>query len=653
VPLILRQSSPAAGPLQALLDQQARLRLSQMPGLQVLLDSGANATAPSPPPSPYDLGLTLLAMGELATGMDALREAAASGPNSRAAWRKIGEIQKRAGDTAGAEAAFQASENAAAGPAAPNRQPPNPATLDRAEREARALLEGRSPAAAEPLLRDRLRQTPDDAAMLRVLGDTIMRANRYTEAERLFERALELAPAYAGALHGLALSLFKQGKATRAIPHVEQLLARQPNDLSYRILLASCLALAGRADRAIPLYEAALREAPRHVDLWQSYAQALKTAGRREESARALRKCVELAPDDGQAYWSIINQSAAPPSDADITAMRAQLASTALPTPKRFHFHYALAHALEKRGDYATSFQHYADGARLYRSMHPYRADEITKQVRRKTKLFSPAFFGARAGWGNPDPSPIFILGMPRAGSTLIEQILASHSAVEGTQELPELFLIASTLEETARGAGATYPECLERYAASDFAEFGRRYIESAAPYRQTARPFFIDKMPTNWLEIGLIAAILPNAKIIDARRDPMANGFAAFSMYFSHGMEFSYDLRDIGRYYNDYLTLMQHVDTVLPGRVHRVVYENMVTDTETEIRRLLAYCGLDFEPACLRFWETRRVVTTASAGQVRRPIFREGLTHWRNYEPWLGPLAETLASRQQTGHGA
>jgi tetratricopeptide (TPR) repeat protein len=632
---VLHPAATQAAPLQEMFNPRARP--SDAGGRPAMAGSS----------SAYDLGLTLLAMGEQVAAREALREAAAHGPNRRAAALKLGGLLMLAADREACEVVTRLAESAPEDASLAATNAPN-AKLQRAEREVRAEIAGMSPDVADLLLRDRLRKSPIDAARLRVLADLAAGRLLHRDAERLLERVLELAPNYAGARHGYALALFRQGKEDRAIPHVERLLAQQPNELPYRILLASCLAAVGNAERAIVLYEAALREAPNHHDLIHSYAQALKIAGRRDDSVRALRTCISVAPDSGQAYWNIINISGTPPSQADIEAMRAQLAGGQLSPETRFHFHYALGHALDKLGDFANSFQHYAAGAKLRRNILDYRPGDVAGQVRHRIKFFSAEYCADRHGDGDPSASPIFILGMPRAGSTLIEQILASHSSVEGTQELPVISHIAIDLQEAAkRESVSSYPECLAKLAKHDFADLGRRYLESASFYRKTKRPFFVDKMPSNWQETGLIHAILPNARIIDARRDPMANGFGAFSMYFSQGMDFSYDLRDIGLYYNDYLNLMDHFDSVLPGRVHRVTYENVVNDTETEIRRLLDYCGLPFEPGCLRFWENKRVVTTASANQVRRPIFREGLEHWRNYEPWLEPLRQALNERK------
>jgi hypothetical protein len=348
-----------------------------------------------------------------------------------------------------------------------------------------------------------------------------------------------------------------------------------------------------------------------------------------------------LAPGLGDAYWSLANLKVASFSAAEEAAMQAQAARDDLSTDDRLHLHYALGKAFEDRGDYAASFENYASGARLRREAIAYSADEGHAQMLRSKRVFTPSLFADHEGQGHPSDEPIFILGLPRSGSTLIEQILASHSAVEGTMELPYIGLIALSLG--ARGAGDPYPEAMATLDAGALARLGESFTDSAGQHRKLGKPFFIDKMPNNFSHIGLIQLILPKAKIIDARRHPLGVCFSAFKQHFAQGQNFTYDLGDLGRFYRDYVELMAHFDTVLPGRIHRVIYEDLVEDTETQVRRLLDYCGLPFEEGCLRFYENTRAVRTVSSEQVRRPIFRGGLDQWRHYEPWLGPLKAAL----------
>ena len=582
-------------------------------------------------------------MDDLTGAVHALRQAVALDPGLGAAWARLGDILAQTGDSEGARAAHTAA--AAAAPSAPRPPRPRaPAKLDAAERQLRTRLHGRTPEAIERLLRAHLRNLPTDATALLVLAQTCMEQGRARQAERLLARALELAPAYTQARHFYAVTLFRQGKEAQAAAQIEPLLAHDPRNIAYRTLLASSLAITGPITRAIGIYERLIKDAPKQADLWLSYAQALKHAGRREDSVRAFRTVLGFAPHSGQAHWGLQDLTTGMPAAEDITAMQANLARADLAAENRCYFHYALASALEKSRDYVDSFAHYAAGAKLWRTQIAYNPEDTTERVRRAKAVFTTDLLEARAGQGCPDPAPIFILGMPRAGSTLIEQILASHSEVEGTSELPELgHLVHQLGPRRGIGSGQSYPECLLAMGADALADLGRLYIERTRIYRVTDRPCFIDKMPANWIDTGLIALMLPNAKIIDARRAPMASCFAAFKRYFSQGQNFTYDLDELGRYYNDYAELMSHFDAIVPGRVRRVDYETMVADTEGEIRRLLAYCGLAFEPACLRFWETRRAVSTVSSEQVRRPIFRDGLDQWRNFEPWLGPLKASL----------
>ena len=600
----------------------------------------------APPRALYELALTSIALGDDPAAIAALREAIARRPGFAAAWKTLAAALLRTGDAAAAaEAARKAARQAAlaADPDPAQASPPiPPARLEAAERSWRDRLAGTPPDTAEMLLREALSRDPLDAAALHLLAERTLKAGQPHVAASMFARALELAPAYAAARHLYAVALFDQRRDVQAIAELRHLLSKSPTNPSYRILLGSCLAKTGDFAEAIRVYDSVLKDQPTHLGLWLSFAQALKAAGRREDSERAFRRCLALSPSCGDAHWGLQNLSTDAPCEAELQTLRCLLDDASLPALTRFQLHYTLAYALEKAGDAEASFAEYTAGAKIRRDMLGYRADEITTRVRRTKSLFTAAFLAARQGSGCPDPAPIFILGMPRAGSTLVEQILASHSAVEGTQELPEISHLAD--EIAAKYGGQTrFPECVAHCDATEFAELGARYLERCRAYRRTGKPMFIDKMPGNWVNAGLIHLMLPNARIIDARREPMANGFGAFKKYFSAGQDFSYNLTDIGRYYTDYRDLMAHFANVLPGRIHDVQYERLVDDTEAEIRRLLTYCGLLFEPGCLRFWASDRAVSTASAQQVRRPIYREGLDLWRRYEPWLDELRAAL----------
>ncbi len=518
------------------------------------------------------------------------------------------------------------------------------ASLAQAETRLRAMIGTLPPGIAAAALRDYVKANPEDAAGLRMLAENDIGAQRYPDAVRSLERALALAPAYHEARKIYANLLLAMGRTADALPHVKQLAAAQPQDSAHRMCLAWCLGDTGDFVGAISLYDDLLDDIGEQPKYALHYADMLKYAGHRASAVHVYRTCLDYTPSMGEAWWSLANMKNEKLSEADIAIMQAQLADSGLGARDRFHIHYALGLALEQAGDYAASFSHYAKGAELKRATITYNGGELPALMQRSKSFFTPARFASAAGAGCPDRAPIFIVGLPRAGSTLIEQILACHSQVEGTKELPEISNIVRDIGTVPGNEGAfIYPGCLASMDAQALAALGQRYIDRTRIYRHSDKQFFIDKMPANWAHAGLIAMILPNAKIIDARRHPMGTCFSAFKQLFGHGVHYSYDLTDLGRYYAAYAGRMAHYDGAMPGRIHRVEYENMVADPETEIRRLLAYCGLAFEPACLRFWESERAVATPSAEQVRQPIYREGLHQWRHYAPWLGPLRAAL----------
>ncbi|HPU15262.1 MAG TPA: sulfotransferase, partial [Polymorphobacter sp.] len=431
-----------------------------------------------------------------------------------------------------------------------------------------------------------------------------------------------------------------------ALVQIDQLLARDPRNPGMRNLKAAVLARIGQFEGAIELYASVLADYPNQPKAWMSYGHTLKTIGRLADSITAYRTAIEQAPQLGEVWWSLANLKTLRFTDADVAAMHAQLARDDISDEDRFHLDFALGKAFEDAKAYEQSFAHYAKANALRRQGIHYDADEISDHRARSTAFFTRAFFAERAGQGCPARDPIFVVGLPRAGSTLIEQILSSHSQIEGTTELPDIIWTANRIgERKLRAERSRYPEAMADLSADEIAALGQAYLDSTRIQRQTDRPLFIDKMPNNFQHVGLIATILPNAKIIDARRHPMGGCFAGFKQHFARGQNFSYSLEDIGRYYADYVELMAHYDKVLPGRVHRVFYEDMVADSETQIRGLLDYLGLPFEAACLSFHETERAVRTPSSEQVRQPIYTAGVELWQHYDKWLGPLRATLGS--------
>jgi tetratricopeptide (TPR) repeat protein len=617
-------------PLATLLLGVARRRGGDAEASQAILDPLARSQ-PNWAAAHYELGVTLGARGDGESAVTVLKRAVHLKPDMPDAWRALGDHLTTIGDARGADDAYAQHIRFS------TRDP-------RLLEAATALCDNKIPI-AESLLRTHLKQHPTDVPALRMLAEVAARLGRYADAEVLLERALELAPSFEPARHNYAVILHRHHKSAPAWAQVEKLLAADPTNPSYRNLKAAIATTIGEYDQALQLYASVLAEYPRNAKVWMSYGHALKTANRQAECVETYRKSIELAPHLGEAYWSLANLKTFRFAQADVDAMHLQLARSDLSAEDRFHFHFALGKALEDAGQFAESFQHYEQGNRQRRAGVSYDPDWNSQQVQRAKTLFTPEFFAARVAHGAPAPDPIFIVGLPRSGSTLLEQILSSHPLVEGTMELPDLVGIVKDLGGGHGRVGTTYPESIAALDAAGLCALGERYLEQTRIYRKTDTPFFIDKLPNNFAHTGLIHLMLPRAKIIDARRHPLGCCFSGYKQHFARGQHFTYSLDEIGRYYRDYVQLMAHFDAVLPGRVHRVIYERMIEDTEGEVRRLLDYCGLPFDQRCLRFYENERAVRTASSEQVRRPIYREGVDHWVNYEPWLGPLKSALGS--------
>lgn len=493
---------------------------------------------------------------------------------------------------------------------------------------------------AEALVRPYLAKHPDDPAGFRLLGEIAHRLGIVDDAVRCMREAIERAPAYISARVKLAHLLFSQNDYPGAIEQLDQLLAIDPEHGGAGLSVAGTLFKIGDVQEAAKLYEQILEKAPDNPGAWISYAHVLNTVGRLEEAVDAYRRAIALKPEQGEAWWSLANLKVARFSDQDVATMLQAIDEVNLDDKFRAPLHFALGKAFEDAADYEQSFAHYASGNRIRAAEEPYAPQVRDELVERCEATFTRAYFRDREGAGAQASSPVFVLGMPRAGSTLVEQILSSHSKIEGTAELPYMPALRAHL---GLKTGQPFPASVAATRTADLAELGDNYLSSARAHRKTARPFFVDKLPNNWENLGLILSILPNAKIIDARRHPMACGFSNFKQLYARGQEFSYSLDWMGRYYADYVRMMRHFDEILPGRVHRVIHEQLIEAPEEEIRRLLAYIGVPFEEACMRFYETERPVRTPSAGQVRQPLNRKGMEQWLNFEPWLGELKEAL----------
>ncbi len=509
---------------------------------------------------------------------------------------------------------------------------------DRELQQAASDLSANLVASAKRSLAAHLARNPKDPDALYLKAQIALRQHNPKEARELLRACLSFAPKFALARYALARLLIQLNEPDAALSELEVLLAAESDNPLFRNLQAKVLQAIGQADRSLAIRKTLVDDFPASPECWHAYGNALRASGApAEQAAVAFRKALALRPTHTKSYWSIANLKAVRFSSDEIDHMEGSLARPDLPAEHRTWLHFSLGKGLEDAGDYARSFQHYARGNALARMRTEYDAERTSALVAATKAVFTSEFVTAHHGWGSADRAPIFIVGMQRSGSTLVEQILASHSAVEGTAELPCLPEMLRRITETA---GSDYPGWLPVLDAAAAAEAGEDYLKRAALYRRSDRPFFTDKASANLWHVGAIHLVLPGAKIVDVRRHPAANGFSRFRQYFG---KTNLRLAELGREYRDYVDLMAHFDQVLPGKVHRVIYEELVANPEREIRKLLAYLELPFEEACLHFHTTKRAVLTPTSEQVRKPISSEALEHWRNYERWLSPLLESL----------
>jgi tetratricopeptide (TPR) repeat protein len=596
--------------------------------LQVLRPLARSQPGWSPPA--YEIGVTLGMAGRRLEAVDWLHRAVRLKPDVGDAWQLIAEHLMALGDPSSADAAFQGHLVAI------SRDP-------RLSEPAMALLNGRLDE-AEALLRTHLTKHPTDVVALRLQARIAMRVERSLLAEPLLARCLELAPGFAAARYDYARVLQRLNRLTEALSEVERLLAQEPQHPGCRTLQAELFTATGRHAEAAEIHAGLTRDYPGNAGHWIRLGYALRMVEREDDAIAAFRHAMQLAPYRGEPYWALVSNGRFQFSADQRAAMQHQAARADLPADDRVHLRFALGKAFEDSGEYAESFRHYAEGNRLHRAAHPYRPERTTELVRRSIETFSGEFLVGRAGQGCPAVDPIFIIGMPHSGSRLVERILASHSAVEATAERPHIVALAWSLTVSRKDASIrSYPELLGTLSPDELMQLGESYLREMQGQRRTDASRFIDGFVNNWEHVGLIHLMLPNAKIIDVRRDAMGSCFSCFKHHFASRQDFAYDLRDLGRYCRDYVDLMTRFDDVLPGRIYRVDYRALVQDTEAEVRRLLEHCGLPFDPACLRCDENERAVGTPDAGQVRLPVYRDALDHWRRYEPWLGPLKEAL----------
>jgi tetratricopeptide (TPR) repeat protein len=641
------QFAPALGAAQMLLPEAPENRdllymmaialryLGQIPEALAVL-ARLEEFHPGYPRLYQERGHCYVALRSAAPAIEAFERAVKMSPSLPASWKALNTLYRMTGQGAAAAHAAAQGDNLA-------RLPPEIVT-------AYSMYADDELPDAERLLRQYLLAHGPQAEGMRLLAQIGMRMDAAEDAEILLEKAVELAPDYDAARYDYAAVLLKRHKHAEARVQLDQLLKKGPSERNYRALLASVYDGFGDYERALPLYRELLQETPDDAELHLSIAHALKTLGRTQEAVASYRSAAGVRPRYGEAYWSLANLKTYRFSDAEIARMRADEAAPNVRLEDKYHLCFALGKALEDAGQYAESFACYENGNALKKAECGYRPEPLERNARLQVSVCTREFFAARRGFGAPDPSPIFIVGLPRSGSTLLEQILASHSQVEGTMELADVPRLVQDLHmRSVKGSAPGYPQVLPELDAGDFRSLGENYLTVTRMYRQ-GKPHFIDKMPNNFRHLGLIRSMLPNAKIIDARRDPLACCFANYRQLFASGQQFTYSVDDITRYYRMYTQLMTHWNEVLPGWILRVQYEDVVEDLEGSVRRILDFCRLDFEPACVEFHKTERRIHSASSEQVRLPLNRDGIDQWRHFEPWLEPFKAALALSRRAG---
>ncbi len=573
------------------------------------------------------MGLALLADGQAEEAVVFLQKAAAAVPGRSATRFALGRALAEAGHGAESDSTMQEAI----------KLNPQKAAMARAEE---AQLEGRIED-AEKTLREILSKDPDHPKALRMLGNIALELNRHKAARRMLKRAVELQPGFAPGWNDLANLHMKTDHYDEALAAVERALELDPNLAFAYVTRGNVLTRAQRHEESLLAYRQALDINSVSVGALSGMGHVLKTIGRQDEAIEAYRTCIQAHPHFGEAYWSLANLKTFEFDEAEVEVMEKMIAEKDLPDEPKVNFYLSLGKHYENENDYDRAFEHYRLGNDMRRGHEIY--DPVQTQVvhDRIIEVFDREFLGEREGWGDPDSSPILIVGLPRSGSTLIEQILSSHSMVEGTMELPDLSRVIVDLNNMS-GRRIEYPEATKGLNGDQAAALGRKYLESTKRYR-TDKPYFIDKMPNNFPSIGLLQLILPNATVINARRHPLDSCLGSYKQLFFKGQSFTYDQFELAHYYLEYQRIMDHWQEILPGKVLDVQYEAMVLDQEAQTRRILEHCGLPWEDQCLRFYETERAINTASSEQVRQPIYTKALNFWRNYEHYLGEMIETL----------
>jgi tetratricopeptide (TPR) repeat protein len=594
------------------------------PALEIL--ERVVAAAPDFSHARVDLARAYRQDGRLEAAHAQLRQVLEEKPSLEAAWLAYGDVLVERREFADARFAFEQARRLD-----PQRQ--------RIE-EATATLAGSDYRAAEGMFREVLKSDPSHLAALAGLAAVAIRAGNTPDAERLLAHARIRSTHHPLVRRAWGHALLAAERLAEAQAVFRELLQLEPENPQNWAALGSVQIRLLRQEEALAAYEEAARLNPAQAGFRLAIGHINKTLGRRAQCEAAYRQCLRLDPKYAEAYWSLADLKNYSFSDAELAAMRNLLASPAAATDQA-QLHFAVGRALEQRERYSEAFRHYTAGNVLRKQSSPFSIATFEAKSRRIAACYDAEFFAARAAAGDPDPAPILVVGLPRSGSTLVEQILASHSQVEGTMELHNILAIVRELDHLDPNRDG-YPERVRALSAAELTGLGRRYVEETRAVR-AGKPRFIDKMPNNFSHVGLIHAILPNARIVDVRRHPMDACLSNYKQYFAHGQSFSYDLEDLGRYYRCYLGLMDHWDAVLPGKVLHLQYEQLIRDPQDTVHRLLEHCGLPFEAATLAFHENRRPVRTASAEQVRQPLYTSGVGYWKRFASELEPLRASL----------
>jgi tetratricopeptide (TPR) repeat protein len=606
----------------------------------------------------YEVGRTSAAMSFHELALETMQEVTRLAPDHAAAWRGYADLLRLAGkDVDAAEADARATEVPAdAWPVAIGERAAD--KLERLDRKMRKRVEKRPVEQRMTWLREHLFGNPLDVAAMRYLSDQEHQAQEDLHtAETLLERALELSPAYLDVREDYARLLVTKRDQLGAYRETAILLAAKPASFEFRLKRGEAAVYLERFDEAVALYEALLKDEPQHLGVLNAYGSLMKTLGRREAAERTFRTMLRIRPSSGHGYLGLSDLRSNHLNEDDVADMMQHLAAGIPELLSRKCMAYALGQTLERMKEYEGAFEAYAFAAKVCKeevenTESAHDPDEFEERMARMRRTYTASVMSARMEGppANPPTTPIFVLGMPRAGSTLVEQILASHPEVEGTRELPSVGSVTKRIAiSRLLVAPDVYPERVPNYSREELHALGEDVLRDIAVFRHSTLPYVIDKRPWNWIDIPFLALALPQSRFIDIRRMPMAAGFAMFKQMLPHDAAFTYDLTHLGRYYRNYVTQMDYFKTIMPGRVLHVRYEDLVDNADAEIRRMLDYCGLPFDERCLRFWETERAVLTPSAEQVRKPIYRGALEQWKNFEPWLGPLKESLGDLANT----